>query len=92
VLPEADPVWHQYTVRSTARDELQRELDAAGVDAAVYYPVPTHRLPAYGLELDLPETERASREALSLPIRPGLTDDERARVVSAVNGAAARHG
>ena len=92
VMPEADPVWHQYTVRSTARDELQHALDAAGVDAAVYYPVPTHRLPAYGLGPDLPETERASREALSLPIRPGLTDDEVARVVVAVNESAARHG
>jgi dTDP-4-amino-4,6-dideoxygalactose transaminase len=92
VMQEADPVWHQYTVRATARDELQRQLDSHGVDATVYYPVPTHRLPAYGLELDLPETERASREALSLPIRPGLTDDEVARVVTAVNEAAARHG
>jgi perosamine synthetase len=92
VMPEAEPVWHQYTVRTTARDQLLGELDAAGVDAAVYYPVPTHRLPAYGLELDLPETERASREALSLPIRPGLSDDEVARVITAVNEAAARHG
>jgi perosamine synthetase len=92
VTPEADPVWHQFTVRSSARDELQRSLDEAGVDAAVYYPTPTHRLPAYDLDLDLPETERACAEALSLPIRPGLTEDELARVVTAVNEAAAHHG
>jgi perosamine synthetase len=92
VMPEADPVWHQYTVRTPDRDDLQSALDRAGVDAAVYYPVPTHRLPAYDLALDLPETERASREVLSLPIRPGLSDDDVERVVTAVNEAMVRHG
>ena len=90
VAPKAEPVWHQYTVRSTARDELAARLDEHGIDSAVYYPVPTHRLPAYDLALDLPETERATREVLSLPIRPGLTDDEVARVVAAVNEGADR--
>ncbi len=85
VAPKAEPVWHQYTVRSTDRDALAARLDARGIDSAVYYPVPTHRLPAYGLDLDLPETERAAGEVLSLPIRPGLTGDEVARVVAAVN-------
>ena len=90
VAPKAEPVWHQYTVRATDRDELSTRLDDRGIDNAVYYPVPTHRLPAYDLELDLPETERAAREVLSLPIRPGLTDDEVARVVAAVNEGASR--
>jgi dTDP-4-amino-4,6-dideoxygalactose transaminase len=92
VMPEANPVWHQYTVRATDRDALLIALDDAGVDAAVYYPVPTHRLPAYDLDVELPETERACREVLSLPIRPGLTESEAARVVAAVNEGAARHG
>ncbi len=86
VAPKAEPVWHQYTVRATDRDELAARLDSRGIDSAVYYPVPTHRLPAYDLDLDLPETERAAREVLSLPMRPGLTDEEVARVVAAVNG------
>jgi perosamine synthetase len=85
VAPKADPVWHQYTVRAKDRDSLAARLDERGIDSAVYYPVPTHRLPAYELDLELPETERAAREVLSLPIRPGLTDDEIARVVAAVN-------
>jgi dTDP-4-amino-4,6-dideoxygalactose transaminase len=38
--------------------------------------------------VELPETERAAKEVLSLPIRPGLTDEEVARVVAAVNEAA----
>ena len=92
VMPEAQPVWHQYTVRTPHRDALQAALDDAGIDTAVYYPTPTHRLPAYDLELDLPETERACREALSLPVRPGLTEDEVARVVAAVNQAVVRRG
>lgn len=83
--PKAEPVWHQYTVRSTDRDALAARLDSRGIDTAVYYPVPTHRLPAYDLDVELPETERATREVLSLPIRPGLTSDEVARVVAAVN-------
>jgi dTDP-4-amino-4,6-dideoxygalactose transaminase len=87
VMPEANPVWHQYTIRTTRREALHTALDAAGIDAAVYYPIPTHRLPAYDLDLDLPETERAAREVLSLPIRPGLTDPQLSRVVNAVNEA-----
>ncbi len=85
VAPKAEPVWHQYTVRATNRDSLAARLDESGIDAVVYYPVPTHRLPAYDLELELPETQRAAREVLSLPMRPGLTDDDVARVITAVN-------
>jgi perosamine synthetase len=92
VAPEARPVWHQYTVRAGDRDALAGRLDAAGVDCAVFYPVPVHRLPAYGLDLDLPETERACREVLSLPIRPGLTVHEVDRVVGAVNEEATDRG
>jgi perosamine synthetase len=90
VAPKAEPVWHQYTVRSTDRDALAQRLDARGIDSAVYYPVPTHRLPAYESDVQLPETDRAAREVLSLPIRPGLTDEEVARVVAAVNEGADR--
>ncbi len=85
VAPKAEPVWHQYTVRATDRDSLAARLDESGIDSVVHYPVPTHRLPAYDLDLELPETQRAAREVLSLPIRPGLTDDDVARVIAAVN-------
>lgn len=78
-------VYHQYTVRSRSRDQLLKELDVHGIDAAVYYPVPTHRLPSYARDEVLPETDRAAAEALSLPVRPGLSEDEVARVVDAVN-------
>ncbi len=90
VAAKAEPVWHQYTVRATDRDQLAARLDSRGIDSAVYYPVPTHRLPAYETDVELPETERATREVLSLPMRPGLTDDEVARVVAAVNEGSSR--
>ena len=85
-------VFHQYTVRVGARDEVLRHVVDAGVAAAVYYPTPTHRLPAYATGDDLPETERAARDVLSLPIHPRLGDDEVDRVVEVVNEAVRRHG
>ena len=50
-----------------------------------YYPVPVHRLPAYGQDLDLPETRRATAEVLSLPVHPGLTEADPEHVVVSVN-------
>lgn len=83
-------VYHQYTIRVPGhdRDRFGAELAARGVDSGVYYPIPVHRLPAYALQLDLPETERAASECLSLPVRPTLTDAELSRVVVAVNAVA----
>lgn len=87
--PVADPrvghAYHQYTVRSGQRDGLRAHLADWGVGAAVYYPVPVHRLASFNLELALPETERAAAEVLSLPVRPDLTASELDRVVEAVN-------
>ncbi|MGZ4595403.1 MAG: DegT/DnrJ/EryC1/StrS family aminotransferase [Actinomycetes bacterium] len=79
-------VYHQYTVRSQDRDALQQRLTDNGVGSGVYYPTPIHRLPSFGLELDLPETERAAREVLSLPVHPALTDQDLEIVAKAVDG------
>jgi perosamine synthetase len=87
VGPGARPVWHQYTVRAPRRDQLVATLAALGVPAGVYYPTPIHRLPAYGLDLDLPHTEAAAREVLSLPVQPALSQAQLARVVCAVEQA-----
>lgn len=77
--------YHQYTVRAGDRDALRAHLQDRGIGCGVYYPVPVHRLPSFGRELDLPETERAAHEVLSLPVRPDLTDDEVDAVVEGVN-------
>ncbi len=85
VHPSARPVWHQYTVRLQGRDRVARALlEEHGIGTGVYYPTPVHRLPSYGLELDLPATEAAAREVLSLPVHPGLGDAGLHRVADGV--------
>jgi dTDP-4-amino-4,6-dideoxygalactose transaminase len=84
VAASARPVWHQYTIRSRERDRMVADLSARGIGAGVYYPIPIHRLPAYSLELDLPETARAAHEVLSLPVHPALTASDVRRVADAV--------
>ncbi len=93
VPPVADGavhVYHQYTVRVPGhdRDAFAAELAARGVGSGVYYPIPNHRLPSFGLALDLPETERAAREVLSLPVHPALSEAELETVVTVVNAVA----
>ncbi|GAA1255239.1 DegT/DnrJ/EryC1/StrS family aminotransferase [Pseudonocardia aurantiaca] len=87
VAPEAGPVWHQYTVRAPERDRVVAAMAGVGVQTGVYYPTPIHRLPAYGLDLDLPVTAAASREVVSLPVHPALTPAQRERVVTALTQA-----
>ena len=87
VPPVADGavhVYHQYTIRSDRRDELAAQLTKRGVGTGVYYPIPTHRLPSFDLQLDLPETERAANEVLSLPIHPSLSEADLATIAEAV--------
>jgi dTDP-4-amino-4,6-dideoxygalactose transaminase len=69
----ATHVYHQYTVRTGERDALADRLHALGVQSRVYYPTPLHQqLPFRGTAADLPETERATREVLSVPVGPHL--------------------
>ena len=94
VPPVADGaihVYHQYTIRvPDDRDGFARALaDEHGVGTGVYYPIPSHRLPSFDRALDLPETERAAREVLSLPVHPALSADALAAIVTAVNAVAA---
>jgi dTDP-4-amino-4,6-dideoxygalactose transaminase len=90
VAPNAEPVWHQYTVRVPDRDRVAAELAGRGVRTGVYYPTPIHRLPAYALDLDLPVTDRAAAEVLSLPVHPALSKEQLDHVVAAVARAVAR--
>ncbi|GAA1803885.1 DegT/DnrJ/EryC1/StrS family aminotransferase [Agromyces neolithicus] len=87
VADRAVHVYHQYTIRVPEdRDGLAAALrDEYNVGSGVYYPIPNHRLPSFGLELDLPETEQAAREVLSLPVHPSLSQGDLERIVTAVN-------
>jgi dTDP-4-amino-4,6-dideoxygalactose transaminase len=80
-LPETaagcEPVWHQFVVRTPARESLKLHLAGAGVHTSVLYPVPLHRQPAYRDDgVHLPVTEQASRELLCLPMHPGLAAED----------------
>jgi perosamine synthetase len=83
-------VYHQYTIRVPGhdRDAFTAEIARRGVGSGVYYPIPNHRLPSFGLSLDLPETERAAREVLSLPVHPALEEAEVQTIVEVVNAVA----
>lgn len=77
--------YHQYTVRCADRDAVVAALDAAGVGYGIYYETPCHRQKPY-LEAgaDLPVTDRLAAAVLSIPVRPDLTEAERAVVVAAI--------
>jgi dTDP-4-amino-4,6-dideoxygalactose transaminase len=83
-------VYHQYTIRvvDQDRDAFAEALAARGIGTGVYYPTPIHRLPSFKLELDLPVTEEVATQALSLPVYPSLTQQERDTIVEAVNDVA----
>ncbi|RKS71476.1 dTDP-4-amino-4,6-dideoxygalactose transaminase [Motilibacter peucedani] len=90
VAPQATHVYHQYTIRVEGdRDRFATALrEEHGVGCGVYYPIPNHRLPSFALDLDLPETERAAREVLSIPVHPSLTQADLETIVTAVNACA----
>ncbi|MEM1054341.1 MAG: DegT/DnrJ/EryC1/StrS family aminotransferase [Bacteroidota bacterium] len=80
-------VFHQYTLRVQNRDELKDALRERGIPTMVYYPEPIHLMPAYSDGVSpgsLPETERACREVLSLPMHPHLSPADVAFVAETV--------
>jgi len=80
-------VYHQYTIRvGKDRDGVAKALrEEYGVGTGVYYPVPNHRLRSFNQQVDLPETERAAAEVLSLPVHPSLSQPDLEVIVHAVN-------
>jgi perosamine synthetase len=87
VAAEATHVYHQYTIRVPAdRDGFAQALrDEHGVGCGVYYPIPNHRLPSFQRDVELPVTEQAAAEVLSLPVHPSLSSGDLERIVAAVN-------
>ncbi len=88
---DAGHVYHMYCVRSPERDRLAAALKAADIGFAVYYQPPLHLQPALRYlghsEGDFPETEKASRENLCLPLWAGITEEQQAEVVSVLKRA-----
>jgi dTDP-4-amino-4,6-dideoxygalactose transaminase len=81
-------VYHLYVVRHPQRDRLADYLRAQGIGTGMHYPVPLHLQKAYAnlnlAEGTFPESERAARECLSLPLFPELTDEQAVKVADAV--------
>ncbi|MGC5616684.1 DegT/DnrJ/EryC1/StrS family aminotransferase [Georgenia sp. Z1491] len=95
VADGAEHVYHQYTVRipvegdgGAERDRIVTALrEEYRVGSGVYYPIPNHRLESLAVfapDLELPETERAAQQVISLPVHPSLEQGDLDRIVAAV--------
>ncbi len=89
--PYARHVYHVYAVRTPKRDALQAAVQAQGIQTGIHYPIPVHLQKAYGGfgygVGDLPVTEKAAAELLSLPMFPELQQTQIEAVAAAVRGA-----
>ena len=90
ILPQQageEHVWHQYIVRSSRRNQLQKWLQRHGVDTQIHYPLPPHQqecYPEYN-HFSFPLTERLSQEILSLPISSYMEKEELTIIAEAIN-------
>lgn len=80
-------VYGQYTIRIANRDTVGKKLKELGIPTAVYYPKCLHEQPVFascGKPGDFPVSEKASREVLSLPMHPFLSEKDQEEIVSAL--------
>jgi dTDP-4-amino-4,6-dideoxygalactose transaminase len=88
VRPNRRHIFNQYTIRCSRRGDLMEFLKRRGVGSEIYYPAPLHLQECFSYlgyqPGDLPVTERTSRECLSLPIYPELTEEMRRYVVEKI--------
>lgn len=93
-LPAEDPrgehVYHQYTILCADRDRVQAALAEAGIASAIHYRLPLHRQRALAEYVDraLPVAERVAASCLCLPMFPGITGEQIARVARVIHAAA----
>ena len=92
ILPKvhinATHVYHLYIIRTTKRDELQQYLTQQGIGTMIHYPVPPHLQEAYSFlghkKGDFPIAEELANTMLSLPLYPGMTQEQVQQVANAI--------
>ena len=88
IHPDCTTIYNQYTLRVPNRDELRAHMKDVGVGCEVYYPVPLHVQECFtdlGYKAgDMPESEKAAAEVISLPIYPELVDEQIQHVTKTV--------
>jgi dTDP-4-amino-4,6-dideoxygalactose transaminase len=81
-------IYYQYVIRTQMRDALREHLAEREIETAIYYPLGLHEQKAFShlgyKKGDFPETERAARETLALPMYPELTREAQRYVVDAI--------
>ena len=90
ISPDRTHIFHQYTVRvnKQLRDKLAKYLKEQGIPTMIYYPLPLHLQPAFKFlgykNGDFPETEKAAKEVLSLPIYPEIPQKEQDYIIKKI--------
>jgi UDP-2-acetamido-2-deoxy-ribo-hexuluronate aminotransferase len=92
VVPKVAPgnthVYAQYTIRIENRDKLAEKLKSQGIPTAIYYPKCLHEQPVFapfgGARGDMPESEKASTEVLSLPMHPFLSENDQNKIINTI--------
>ena len=92
IASECKHVFHQYTIKVTenykmSRDDLQKKMLAKGIGTGIHYPIPIHKQPLYqklGYNDIIPIAETVSRQVLSLPVHPYLTEEDLQTIVKVI--------
>jgi dTDP-4-amino-4,6-dideoxygalactose transaminase len=86
----SNAVYHLYVIRTGKRDDMKKYLAGENIDTGLHYPVPLHQQKAYAtMDIhngSLAVSERVAWNILSLPMFPGLTEEQQKRVVSSIKG------
>lgn len=86
-LPGAESVFHLYVITTDRREQLEQHLRGCGVGTLIHYPIPPHKQKCYSAmnSLCFPIAEHLSCSVLSLPIFPGMTNEQIDHVIDSVN-------